>query len=318
MVIMALVLVPSLIAGIILNNGGVFGQDEHIFDDLAPSLPEAMKNYEMRVVAQAEGSAAVDVFFDVFGDLTTGNQTAIAAKIDIIAEELMAKGYTMTGLKMPSGRIASFTEIMQTTPRFGDGVPGRRLPAELIQLKLKSVEPIDNSSSTTSNGHQTEIAILAVSWDIKPEDGSMAAMTIALDLHDPGITLLQAHITNVYQLQPEQMRHIRGSASFNSEPMFFVHVAQPQWVTGPDEQSDLKIVWWRYWWYDSHHHKYWWYGSYWWYWWYYEWNGAPWAWWYNWWWGWYHWYWWWGWSNLWLPPSPPTPPMPDGTQPPPD
>ena len=46
MVIMVLVLVPSLIGGFLLNNRNVSGQEEHIFDDLTHSLPEAMKKYE--------------------------------------------------------------------------------------------------------------------------------------------------------------------------------------------------------------------------------------------------------------------------------
>jgi len=318
MVIVALVLVPSLTAGFLLTNRDVFSQEEHIFDDLVPDLPEAMQMYDVDILAQAEGAAAVDSFFDVYVELPTESQKMIAAKIDAIAEELMAKGYAMSGLRIRRGQIAGFTEVMQNTPRFGDGVKGRRLPAELVRLKLEGIDGTVNNSSNTNNGHQAEIDILSVAWDIKPEDGSMAAMTIALNSHDPGITLLQAHITNVYQLQPEQMRGIKGSASFNKEPMFFVHVAQPQWVIDPYGQSSIKVVWWRYWWYDSHHHKNWWYGGYWWWWWYYQWNGVPWAWWYNWFWGWYHWNWWWGWSNLWLPPVDSTvPPVPDGVPPPP-
>ena len=317
-VVVALVLVPSLAAGFLLTNGEVFSQEEHIFDDLVPNLPEAMNKYDMDILAQAEGAPAVDSFFDVFVELDTESKRAIAAKIDALAEEIMAKGYAMSGLRIPRGQITSFTEFMQNTPRFGDGVPGRRLPAELVQLELEGIDGSVINSSNTNSVYQTEIAILTVAWDIKPEDGSMAAMTIALNAHDPGITLLQAHITNVYQLQPEQMRSIKGSATFNKEPMFFVHVAQPQLVIDPYGQSRIKVVWWRYWWYDSHLHKNWWYGGYWWWWWYYQWSGAPWAWWYNWFWGWYHWNWWWGWCNLWVPPVDSTvPPVPGGVPPPP-
>lgn len=178
---------------------------------------------------------------------------------------------------------ALFEDLAEKGYRFPEGFRS----AELSLVSIQSGEL------------QAKLRVGTFQSEIRQEDGTLAAISVALDQDHPERSLFMGHMGNVYGLEPGKMPK-DASITFNGEPLFTVNVAQ----VVPGEQEGMQVgavTWFRYWWYDSHHHKNWWYGAYAWYWRWYLWHARPWWWWYNWWWGWYHWRHWWFWSRLWAP-----------------
>ena len=182
-----------------------------------------------------------------------------------------------------------FQTLMQELKKKGYSFPQNFTGAHIATVELKQ----GNCS--------TRLTVASFRSNAKP-DGTMAGITVAHNQSAPEQSLYQAHVTNVYALQPEEMPTSNPTIKFNNESWFTVQIGE-----APPTQHISPfwpVIWYRYWWYDSHRHANWYYGCYQWWWWRYRWYGRTWFWWYNWWWGYYYWWNWNYWSTWWAPWGP--------------